>query len=96
MSGTSAAVGQQEATVIVNPYPVRTAQVSVLAFHDNHPLNNAPEVPVEDGLAGFTIVISDAAGQMMLDAFGNPLGTTYVLDIQPHINNRTYCLCKRL
>jgi hypothetical protein len=80
LSGANVAVGQTQVTVIVNPQPVPTAQISILAFYDNWPINNAPEVPVEAGLSGFTVVISDAAGQMMQDAFGNPLGTAYLFD----------------
>ena len=63
MGGASVAVGQTDVTVIVNPYPVPTAQVSVLAFHDNAPINNSPEIPLGEGLAGFTVVIFDIAGQ---------------------------------
>ncbi|UCC30499.1 MAG: hypothetical protein JSU86_20160 [Phycisphaerales bacterium] len=81
MSGARVAAGETQVTVIVNPYPVPTAQISILAFRDTSPINNAPEIPAEQGLPGFTVVISDAAGQQMLDAFGNPLGTQYVFDV---------------
>ncbi|MFQ5495926.1 MAG: hypothetical protein ACE5EX_11160, partial [Phycisphaerae bacterium] len=80
LSGTRVAAGQLTAVVIVNPQPVPTAQISVLAFHDNAPINNAPEVPVEEGLRGFSVILHDAAGQVMFNAFGHPLGTTYQLD----------------
>jgi len=80
IGGGNVAIGQGQITVIVNAYPVPTAQISILAFHDNWPINNAPEVPIEAGLPGFTIVIHDAAGQVSQDAFGNPLGTTYEYD----------------
>lgn len=70
--------------VVVNPLPIPTAQITVFAFEDTRPINNAPDLPGEQGLAGFTVVLEDAAGrygapggQMMLDAFGNMLGTTY-------------------
>jgi hypothetical protein len=80
LGGATVAVGQAAVIVIVNSQPVPTAQISILAFHDNWPINNAPEVPVEAGLAGFTVIIADAAGQVSQDAFGNPLGTAYAFD----------------
>jgi hypothetical protein len=79
------------ATVYVNQQPLPTAQITILVFEDNFPLNNAPDLPGEDpanpgntDMSGFTIVVEDAggrygasAGVQSLDAFGNPLGTTY-------------------
>jgi len=83
--GALVAVGQTSVTVNVNPFPIPTAQISVLVFHDNAPLDNAPGVPkffgagnTEQGLEGFAVVLSDFAGQVMLDAFANSLGTTYL------------------
>lgn len=81
--GGLVAAGQTEITVTVNKIPLPTAQISVLVFHDHAPLNNQPDMPQfgiggsEEGLEGFSVVLHDAAGQMMQDAFGNPLGTTY-------------------
>jgi len=73
-----------EIKVVVNSHPVPTAQISVLVFEDNNPINNAPQLPGEMGLEGFDILLEDAggrygmsAGQAIQDAFGNPLGTTY-------------------
>lgn len=80
MSGAPVAPGQRKVTVIVNRLPIPTAQVSVYVFHDYKPLNNAPDVPAEEGLEGFTVLLHDAAGQLMTDAFGNMLGTTYQLN----------------
>ncbi len=77
LSGTQVAVGQALVTVVVNTEPIPTAQISVLVFHDRQPINNAPDIPAEPGLAGFSVVLSDALGQVSQDAFGNPLGTTY-------------------
>lgn len=59
---------------------IPTAQISILVFEDHFAINNAPDVPNERGLQGFTIVLFDAAGQLMTDAFGNMLGTTYTDD----------------
>jgi hypothetical protein len=68
--------------VTVNKLPLPTAQITVFAFEDNFPINNAPNLPQEKGLAGFKVVLIDAGGrygisggQQMLDAFGNPIGT---------------------
>ncbi len=76
MSGTTVAANQSAVTVTVNPLPLPTAQISILAFVDHNPINAAKDEH-EDGMGGATVVISDAAGQLMQDAFGNMLGTTY-------------------
>jgi hypothetical protein len=88
---------QGSVTVICNQLPLPTAQISVFVFHDNFPLNNVPDAP-EEGLAGFKITVEDAggrygvsAGQQMMDAFGNMIGTTYqttngVVDLDPEGN----------
>jgi hypothetical protein len=78
-------------TVYVNQHPIPPAQISLLIFEDNFPINNAPDFPGEDpanpdntDMSGFTIIVEDAGGRwgasagiQSLDAFGNPLGTTY-------------------
>jgi len=78
-------------TVYVNQHPIPTAQISILIFEDNFPINNAPDLPGEDptnedatDMSGFQIIVEDAggrwgasAGVQSQDAFGNPLGTTY-------------------
>jgi hypothetical protein len=76
-----ASVINGSATVYVQPNPIPTAQITIFVFEDNNPINNAPDLPVEQGLAGFTIVLEDAggrygisAGTQSQDAFGNPLG----------------------
>ena len=75
------------ATVYLNQYPVPTAQISVFAFNDNNPLNSAPDLPQEQGLEGFTVLVLEAGGTygqsggaVTQDGFGNPLGTTYNAD----------------
>ena len=67
---------QSAVTVRVRRAPVETAQFSVKVFHDIAPLNNAPDIG-EEGLAGFTVTITDQGGDIAQDAFGNKLGTTY-------------------
>ena len=84
IGGAPVAPGQTSVTVYVNALPFPTAQITIFVFEDNQPINNAPDLPAELGLEGFSIVLEDAggrygisAGQQMMDAFGNPLGTEY-------------------
>ncbi len=74
------AVNQDLVTVTVNPLPLPTAQISVLVFRDNNPINSIPDLPQETGLEGFDVIISDALDRVKKDVFGNPLGTTYQQD----------------
>jgi hypothetical protein len=74
------------AEVKVTPLPLPTAQISVLVFRDDYPINNAPDFN-EPGLEGFKVTLEDAggrygmsAGAQMMDAFGNPIGTVYGQD----------------
>ena len=76
MSGKLVDVNETDVTVVVNKMPIPTAQITVLAFHDNYSVNNAPDA-TESGLEGFNVVIAEAGGQQMMDAWGNPVGTTY-------------------
>ncbi len=77
MSGSDVAANQANVTVVVHKFPVPTAQITLLAFHDNQPINGAFDMPAEAGLPGFTIILNDPIGQVMQDAFANPTGTTY-------------------
>jgi hypothetical protein len=77
LGGVQVAAGQSDVTVVVHSNPQPAAQIRVLAFADTQPLNNAPDVPAEAGLEGFTVIIHDFAGQVMIDGLGNPLGTEY-------------------
>jgi hypothetical protein len=84
LSGAPITPGQSAVNVVVNDLPTPTAQIRIFVFHDNFPINNAPDLPEELGLAGFRVLLFDAAGrfgiaggQVLQDAFGNPLGTTY-------------------
>lgn len=86
LGSTSIAPGQDIVTVTVNPLPTRAAQISVLVFKDDNPINNIPDLPQEQGLAGFTIKVSDVFGQVAQDVFGNPLGTTYQVDAAGNVN----------
>ena len=77
MSGRDIAAGQTTATVVVHPLPMATGQISVQVFEDNQSINAAYDQPAEHGLASFQLAVSDPAGQLTQDAWGNPLGTTY-------------------
>ena len=75
------------ATIHVTQSPMPAAQIVAFAFEDNQPINGEPDVDGERGLAGFTVRIDDGGGrygqiggQVSVDVFGNPLGTTYAKD----------------
>ncbi len=87
MGGAPLAAGQDSVTIVVNKTPIPTAQISVFVFNDNQPINGAPDLPQELGLAGFSILLKEAGGtygasggQVTQDAFGNPIGTSYQQD----------------
>lgn len=79
MGGTAVPVGADQVRVVVHHFPIPTAQILVQAFNDNGPINNAPDAG-EQGLEGFEVIIADDFGPLSQDVFGNPLGTSYVLD----------------
>jgi hypothetical protein len=79
ISGTAVEPNQASVTVTVNPLPLPTAQISLFAFVDHNPINNVFDEH-DQGLGGATVLVSDPAGQLMQDAFGNPLGTQYEFD----------------
>ncbi len=91
MSGAPAIFGPADTnaavTITVHEQPIPTAQISVFVFHDWSPVNGAPDLPQESGLEGFRVTVEDAggrygisAGQQMMDAFGNMIGTVYDAD----------------
>ena len=45
--------GNVPVTVELQPTPLPDATVRALVFHDNSPVNSAPDLPAEQGLAGF-------------------------------------------
>jgi len=84
MGGAQIVPGQSQVTIVVNALPLPTAQATILVFRDDAPINNAVDLPGEDGLAGFAIQLEDAGGRygqngghQTMDAFNHPLGTTY-------------------
>ncbi|HLE15845.1 MAG TPA: hypothetical protein VI776_13940 [Anaerolineales bacterium] len=58
-----------------NPLPLSTIKVRV--FHDNHLTNSEDDIPLEDGLAGFHIVLADRVGEVTTNWFGDPICTEY-------------------
>ena len=58
-----------------NPLPLSTIRIRV--FHDNHSVTGTDDVPVEEGLEGFHIVLHDRIGEVTVDWFGNPICTDY-------------------
>ncbi len=76
MGGTAVPVGETAVTVVVHPFPIPTAQISVLAFVDHAAVNNVYDA-FEQGMGGATVVIAEIGGQQMMDVFGNPLDTMY-------------------
>lgn len=81
--------------VTVQKHPIPTAQISFYLFHDNFPINGAPDLPEEQNptditdpefvdFSGWSLFLEEPAGkygqnggQVIQDAFGNPLGTSY-------------------
>ncbi len=94
---------RDDLTVTVQSHPIPTAQISIYLFHDNSPINGAPDLPEETNPAvgepghvdwtQFNLFLEEpagrygmAGGQVIQDAFGNPLGTVYREDCD--INNQ--------
>ena len=53
------------------PLPDATIQAAV--FEDISPVNGAPDLPAEHGLAGFTGLVKDTLGDLSTDVYGDPL-----------------------
>ncbi len=101
-------------TVTVEAHPIPTAQISIYLFHDNSPINGAPDLPEETNPAPgqpghvdwtrFNLFLEEpggrygmAGGQVIQDAFANPLGTVYRedcgIDHQPDADALTNFIC---
>ncbi len=70
--------GAATVTVVVNPLPLPTSQISIFVFEDHASINNAADFGAETPLEGFKVMIFDLGGQLSQDAFGSPLGTEYL------------------
>jgi len=71
---------------VVDNLPLKTAQISVLLYHDASPVNAQADAigSQEHGLCGFEVHLYDAGGtygasggRISTDTYGNPLGTEY-------------------
>jgi hypothetical protein len=88
LGGANIEVGQEQVTVLLHDNPIETAQISVMVFADNNPINGQIDQPQELGLGAgspflgagdeFSIILFDTADRVLTDAMGNPLGTTYL------------------
>ena len=80
MGGAPIKPDETSASITLNTLPTPTAQISIFVFQDTDPINNAPDLPQEQGLAGFQINLAEAGGRFGVsggpvtqDAFGNLL-----------------------
>ena len=83
IGGAPFKAGTDAVTVFVNKNPIPTTQITVFVHEDVAPINNVWDLG-ENGLAGFSIILEDAGGKygisagiQTLDAFGNPICTSY-------------------
>lgn len=75
--------------VKLQPHPLPTATIRIKLFWDQL-ANGQFDAPLEaapppEGWAGFTPVIGDIAGQVVVDAYNNPLCTQYEVDAQGNV-----------
>ncbi len=69
--------------------PLKTATIQAAVFEDISPVNGAPDVPAEHGLAGFRGGLLDYLGDISTDVFGNPLCTVYAFTGPSYFNPGT-------
>ena len=76
-------------TVSMVATPVKTATIQAAVFEDISPVNGAPDLPAEHGLAGFRGGLLDYLGDVTTDVFGNPLCTVYAFSGPSYFNPGT-------
>ncbi len=59
--------------VQLQPFPLPDATIQAAVFEDVSPVNGAPDLPAEHGLAGFVGHIADYIGEVTTDVYGDPL-----------------------
>jgi uncharacterized repeat protein (TIGR01451 family) len=64
-------------TVVLQPTPLPDAQIQAAVFEDIAPVNSAPDLPAEHGLAGFQGHITDYLGEVTTNLYGDPLCSRY-------------------
>ncbi len=82
LDGTWFSVPMEEPGIVevqAQPLPLPTATLRTRVFEDRM-VNGQFDAPLEQGLPGFRAVIADIAGEITVDAFGNPLCTEYERD----------------
>jgi hypothetical protein len=98
MGGAPIAAGQTAVTILSEPSPYQTANLSIFVFEDDFPLNGEQDggggvdvlSPNEPGLGGFNVTIfddaggtGDATGQANYDMFNMPLTNSLDGTIDP-------------
>lgn len=71
------AVPSGTVTVQLQPGPLPDAQIQAAVFEDIAPVNSAPDLPAEHGLAGFQGHITDYLGEVTTNVYGDPLCSKY-------------------
>lgn len=66
-----------EVKVELQPAPLPDAQIQAAVFEDISPVNSAPDLPAEHGLAGFQGHITDYLGEVTTNVYGHPLCSKY-------------------
>jgi uncharacterized repeat protein (TIGR01451 family) len=66
-----------EVKVELQPMPLPDAQIQAAVFEDVSPVNSAPDLPAEHGLAGFQGHITDYLGEVTTNVYGDPLCSKY-------------------
>jgi uncharacterized repeat protein (TIGR01451 family) len=64
-------------TVNLQPTPLPDATIQAAVFEDISPVNSAPDLPAEHGLAGFQGHITDTLGEVTTNVYGDPLCSKY-------------------
>lgn len=64
-------------TVELQPTTLPDAQIQAAVFEDVSPVNSAPDLPAEHGLAGFQGHILDVLGEVTTNVYGDPLCSQY-------------------
>lgn len=75
--GKGAADPAAEVLVELQPTPLPDAQIQAAVFEDISPVNSAPDLAAEHGLAGFQGHITDYLGEVTTNVYGHPLCSKY-------------------
>ncbi|MCB0166508.1 MAG: hypothetical protein KDI79_19930, partial [Anaerolineae bacterium] len=67
--------GTVDVGLVSGPLPL--ASINVVVHHDNLMVNGAQDIPQEEGLVGFSVLLEDGTGEVSVDFYGNPICTEY-------------------